>query len=123
VLFFVPARVGGGIGEAKRSAEIYDLGARIEHCWGKLHGNVSRGSEEDNVESFGFHRFGGTRDPLGLLGANGLRTILGIAAVLEEDWNHVRMAGEKAEQFRAAIASETDDAGTLGHWLFIHRYE
>jgi len=52
-----------------------------------------------------------------------LRPILGIVAVFEEDWIDVRMAGEEAEQFRAAIASETDDAGTMGHWLFIHRYE
>jgi hypothetical protein len=33
------------------------------------------------------------------------------------------MASEKAEQFGATIASETDDTGSWGHWLFIHRYE
>src|ERR1700680_3285256 len=31
VLFFVPTRIGGGIGEPKRSAKIHDFGARSEH--------------------------------------------------------------------------------------------
>jgi hypothetical protein len=123
VRFFVPTRVGSGIGEPKRSAEIYDLSARIEHSGGELHGNVSRGCKEDHVEPFGFRRFGRARHPRDLLGANGFGPIFGIAAMFEEDWLDMRMVGEQAEQFRATIASETDDSGALRHWLFIHRYE
>jgi hypothetical protein len=67
--------------------------------------------------------FGTARYPFDLLGAKGLEPVLGIEAVFEEDWFGVRMVGEKAEQFRATIASETDDSSALGHWLFIHRYE
>jgi hypothetical protein len=42
-----------------------------------------------------------------------------ILAVFEEDWLGARMRGQEADEFGAAIATESDDANLI----FIHRYE
>ena len=47
------------------------------------------------------------------------RAAVGVGAVLEQDWLDVGMASEEADQLRAAIAPEADDA----YGIIIHSHE
>ena len=116
---FVPARVGGGVGQAEGAAEIDDLGAGVEHGRREFHGDFGRRGEENHVQAFGADRIGGAGGArrLGVVDGDGALAL--ILAVFEQDGLGLGMGGEEADEFLTAVAAEADDACLI----FIHQSE
>ena len=64
-------------------------------------------------EALGLHGFGGARRRRAAWRLIGWGRSSESCAMFEQDWLDVGMAGEQADQFRAAIAAEADDADAL----------
>jgi hypothetical protein len=112
-------RIRGGVAQAEGAAEIDDLGAGVEQGGRELHGNLGRGSEEDDVQAFGADGLGGARRAAGLGMMNGRGAAALILTVFEKDWFDLGVGSEEADEFLTAIAAEADDACLI----FIHRPE
>ena len=119
VLVLVPARIGGGVAKAEGAAEIDDFGAGVEHGGREFHGNFRRRGEEHDVQAFGANGVRRTRRAAWLRVMDGRGRDGLILTVFEEDWLGVRVSGEEAEEFGAAVAAEANDACLI----IIHCYE
>ena len=119
VLLLVPARICGGVAQAKGAAEIDDLGAGVEHGGREFHGDFGRRGEEHDGQAFGADGIGSARRAARLRMVDGRGAASLILPVFEKDGFSLGMGGEEADEFGAAIAAEADDACLI----FIHHSE
>ena len=120
---FIPSAVIFNGPKAEGAAEVDYARPGVEHGGGELHGNVCRGSQENEHKLCILNGFGSTGEALrpALIADGGRR---GGLAVVEQHWLDEVMFGEEADEFRAAIPAVPDNSDfQFRHWMIIRADE
>ena len=113
VRLLVPGRVVFGRAQAEGAAEIDHAGAGGQHDGRELHGNFRGGGQEYDGKRFAVNGFAGAGDAGVRRGAAQGWCAAGVFAMIHQDRFHVRVATEKVNQLRAAVASISDNSDPL----------